>query len=131
MHLVLPGRVPSKKNSKRIVIVGGRPRIISSEAFLTWHEEMMLRIRPHRPKTPILSASVAIKFFAESRRRFDLSNAAESVMDLLVDAGILADDSAFNVGDLHLKLGGVESKNPRAEVVLTVTTKKAADLDFF
>jgi hypothetical protein len=32
-------------------------------------------------------------FFAENRRRFDLTNAAESVMDLLVDAEILADES--------------------------------------
>jgi len=95
---------------------GGRTYLVPSAAFESWHEEMMLRIRPHRPKTPIPSASVAIRFFADSRRRFDLSNAAESVMDLLVDAGILADDSAFNVGDLHLKLGGVEPNNARAEV---------------
>lgn len=119
MHLVLPGRVPSKKNSKRIVSAGGRPRIISSEAFLAWHEEMMLRVRRHRPKTPILSASVTIQFFADSRRRFDLSNAAESVMDLLVDAEILADDSAFHVPALSLTLGGVEPTNPRAEVSIT------------
>jgi hypothetical protein len=32
-------------------------------------------------------------------------------MDLLVDAGYLADDSAENVPDLHLQLGGVEPKN--------------------
>jgi len=38
MHFTLSGRVPSKKNSKRIVIAGGHLRIISSEAFLTWHE---------------------------------------------------------------------------------------------
>jgi Holliday junction resolvase RusA-like endonuclease len=117
--IVLPGRVPSKKNSKRIFMAGGRPRLISSEAFLTWHEEMMLRIRCRRPKKPILKAAVAITFFAENRRRFDLSNAAESVMDLLVDAGYLADDSADHVPDLHLQLGGVEPKSGRAEVEIT------------
>lgn len=116
MHLTLPGRVPSKKNSKRIVNAGGRPRLIPSEAFLTWHEEMMLRIRARRPKQPISKAKVAVIFFAENRRRFDLSNAAESVMDLLVDAEYLADDSAENVPDLHLQLGGVEPKNARVEV---------------
>jgi DNA adenine methylase len=29
MHFILPGRVPSKKNSKRLVLAGGRPRITS------------------------------------------------------------------------------------------------------
>ncbi len=115
MTITLPGRVPSKKNSKRIFCASGRPRVLSSEAYVTWHEEMMLRVRRHRPKTPILSASVAITFFAESRRRFDLTNAAESVMDLLVDAGILADDSWTVVPRLDLRFGGVESSNARAE----------------
>jgi len=119
MHLVLPGRVPSKKNSKRIVIAGGRPRLISSEAFTAWHEEMMLRVRRYRPKKPIARAAVAITFFAENRRRFDLSNAAESVMDLLVDAEILTDDSAENVPDLRLLFGGVDPKNARVEIEIT------------
>jgi Holliday junction resolvase RusA-like endonuclease len=105
-----------KKNSKRIIHAGGRPRLISSEAFVAWHEEMMLRVRRFRPKTPIASAHVAITFFAENRRRFDLSNAAESVMDLLVDAEILADDSWAVVSDLHLTFGGVAPKNARADV---------------
>jgi hypothetical protein len=119
MHLVLPGRVPSKKNSKRIIQAGGRPRLISSEAFLAWHEEMMLRVRRYRPKTPIASAHVAITFFAENRRRFDLSNAAESVMDLLVDAEILADDSWAVVPELHLLFGGVAPGNARTEIEVT------------
>ena len=116
MTITLPGRVPSKKNSKRIIQAGGTPRLISSEAFLAWHEEMMLRIRSHRPKTPIVRASVAITFFAENKRRFDLSNAAESVMDLLADAGILADDSWVVVPELKLLFGGIEPEKARAEI---------------
>ncbi len=83
-----------------------RPRLISSEAFLAWHEEMMLRVRRYRPKTPIARAAVAITFFAENCRIFDLTNAAESVMDLLVDAKILADDSWAVVPELTVKLVG-------------------------
>jgi Holliday junction resolvase RusA-like endonuclease len=118
MHLILPGRVPSKKNSKRIVMAGSRPRLISSEAFLAWHQEMMLRVRAHRPKRPIIKAAVAITFFAPNRRRFDLSNAAESVMDLLVEAGFLLDDCAENVPSLQLTYGGYGT-DARAEVEIT------------
>ena len=114
MTFSIPGRVPSKKNSKRWLQRGARRYLVPSEQFNAWHEEMMLRIRPHRPKTPIVRASVAITFCAENKRRFDLSNAAESVMDLLVDAWILADDSWKVVPELKLLFGGVEPK-PRGQ----------------
>lgn len=118
MTITLPGRVPSKKNSKRVFCQGARPRVLPSEAYVAWHEEMMLRLHRHRPKTPATSVSVAITFFAENRRRFDLTNAAESVMDLLVDAGILADDSWAVVPQVHLSFGGVEPKTARAEILI-------------
>lgn len=63
-----------------------------------------------------MQAKVSITFYPNTRRRFDLSNAAESVMDLLVDAAILADDSWSVVLDLSLHFGEVDPKNPRAEV---------------
>lgn len=107
------------ETSLEAIIAGGRPRLISSNAFLTWHEEMMLRIRAKRSKKPIPKAGVAITLFAENRRRFDLSNAAESVMDLLVDAQFLTDDSAANVPHLQLTFGGVEPKKARVEVEIT------------
>jgi len=116
MNLTLPGRVPSKKNSKRIIQAGGRPRLISSEAFLAWHEEMMLRIRRYRPKKPIRRAAVLITFYPPNGRRFDLSDAAESVMDLLVDAEILADDDFISVPELTLKFGELDRVNARADV---------------
>jgi Holliday junction resolvase RusA-like endonuclease len=114
--ITLPGRVPSKKNSKRIIQAGGRPRLISSEAFLAWHEEMMLRLRSKRPKTPLAHAEIGITFFAPDRIKGDLSNKAESVMDLLVDSGYLADDNWTVVGHVCLTFGGVDPKNPRAEI---------------
>jgi Holliday junction resolvase RusA-like endonuclease len=122
MHLTLPGRVPSKKNSKRWMKFGHRMVLVPSVQFNAWHEEMMLRIRRYRPKQPIPKAKVAIMFFAENRRRFDLSNAAESVMDLLVDAGILEDDSAENVPELVLTYGGVDPRKARAEVAINEQT---------
>lgn len=119
MKVILPGRVPSKKNSKRIVRFGNRRGLISSEAYMTWRTEMGFRIRRFRPKVPIVKAKVGIRFFAENRRKWDLSNAAESVMDLLVEEGFLTDDCVDNVPELHLQYGGVERNDPRAVVNIT------------
>ena len=110
MYLVLPGRPPSKKNSKRWLRRGTCTFLVPSEKHEAWHEEMALRVRKFRPKKPYQLARVLIAIHPENRRRFDLSNAAESVMDLLVDEGFIADDSAFNVPDLHLVLAPIAAE---------------------
>lgn len=39
-------------------------------------------------------------------------------MDLLVDAGILADDNWFVVPQLKLRFGGKDKINPRCEIII-------------
>ncbi len=119
MTIVLLGRPPSKKNSKRIVRFGSRPGLIFSEAYLAWREEMGYRIRRFRPAKPIVKAKVAIRFFAENKRRWDLTNAAESVMDLLVEEKFIEDNCVENVPRLELEYCGVDKEKPRAEVTVT------------
>ena len=48
----------------------------------------------------------------------DLTNKAESIMDTLVDAGILEDDCWKQTGPVHLIPMGVDKDNPRVEVEL-------------
>lgn len=116
MKLVLPGRVPSKKNQKRIVCRGNRPLLLSSENYEAWHEEMMLRVRRFRPKKPFETAVITVRIFPPDRIKGDLSNKEESVFDLLVDAGFLKDDNWFVLGEKHTYFGGVDRKNPRVEL---------------
>jgi Holliday junction resolvase RusA-like endonuclease len=123
MKIVLSGRIPSKKNSKRIVMAGRRPMIISSKDYETWHTVASYelrsqvkgsanRIRLSGPK------KVEITIFAPNKIKGDLSNKAESIMDLLVDNGVIEDDNWFDVPSLHLSFGGVDKANPRAVVVI-------------
>lgn len=67
----------------------------------------------------IEKCKVAITFFPETLRSADLSNKTESIMDLLVDCGIIKDDNWFVCSELTLKLGQVDKQNPRAEVTIT------------
>ena len=119
MHsITLLGRVPSKKNSKRRIQRGHHIFMVPSEQHENWHKEQMLYLSYTWPQNLFFSEvkGMEIIFFAPDKRKSDLSNKAESVMDLLVDAGILADDSWFVVPKLTLKLGGIDRENPRAEV---------------
>lgn len=130
MDIVIPGKIPSKKNSKRMVMnrATGRMFPISSKAFMAWHEEVMLIMSSeknklsaaHRNHIPIrVPCVVKVAFYAHDARLFDLTNKAESVMDLLVDAGFLSDDNISVVRNLEIAFMGIDRKNPRAEVKIS------------
>lgn len=127
----LVGNTPSKKNSKRVYAVKGRsyPVVLPSAIYTKWHKINMKRLPdcisyPGKGENDkILSfplpskVRISVKFYRDSLRRWDYSNALESVQDILVDAGILTDDSAE-----ELCIGAIthdiDRENPRAEVVL-------------
>jgi len=85
--ITLDGVIPSKKNS-RINIRSGRS--FPSKAYSEWHKRNL----PICTKATKYHSrcSIHILFFFGTLRRSDLTNKAESVMDLLVDAGVIKDD---------------------------------------
>ncbi len=119
LEITINGRIPSKKNSKRVFARGGRVIVIPSENHQAWHEEQSYRIKKFRPKKPIEKCKVKMTFYAPDKRKADLDNKATSILDLLVDNGIILDDSWFVVVDEDLHFGGVDKNNPRAEVIIT------------
>lgn len=66
-------------------------------------------------KLPKKNAVVKIKYYFKDRRRRDPDNySGKFILDGLVHAGVLADDS-FNNIELILR-GGYDRKNPRTEI---------------
>lgn len=90
-ELKLEGRVPSKKNS-RINIRAGRS--FPSKKYTEWHEDASWQLFIQKKKVGIKKCTIEIEFYPPDKRRYDLTNKAESIMDLLVDNGILEDDNA-------------------------------------
>ena len=110
MKITIRGRIPSKKNS-RINTRSGRS--FPSSKYKAWHKDASLQIL-NAPKQT--QKNVVLTFYMPDNRRCDLTNKAESVMDLLVDNGIFDDDAWQVTGDVHLKSAGIDKKNPRVEV---------------
>jgi hypothetical protein len=71
-----------------------------------------------RPAETLRPDQVAITIFAPNKVKDDISNKAESIMDLLVDNGVIEDDNWFEVPALYLAFGGVDKENPWAEVLI-------------
>ena len=93
--LVIEGETPSKKNSKIRTRAG---YMIPSAQHQKWHQDAMLQLhgqlsrmrkQPHMIDTPV---NIALVFFHGDNVRRDSDNQASSIMDLLQDAKILADD---------------------------------------
>lgn len=102
VQFVLEGRIPSKKNSRVTVRKTGRS--FPSPEYEAWHEAASIQImKYHVPRKSLtkLKAVVVIIFFPDDRTA-DLTNKAESVMDLMVDTGIIADDRWQNTGPVML-----------------------------
>lgn len=96
ISLRLSGVIPSKKNSRLCASRGGRIVNIPSASYTDWHKRNLSLIvyqsqgKPRAVRVPC-ALSLVVRY--PDRRRRDLDNALSSVLDLLVDAGILPDDS--------------------------------------
>jgi len=93
---------------------GARPILISTPAYALWHEEQMWKLKGK--KVPDVIRTLYLNFYAPDNRRTDLSNKAESVMDLLVDSGLIEDDNWKVIPKLVLEYKGVDKENPRCEI---------------
>ena len=113
MKIVIYGSTPSKKNSKIISCRGNKPCLFPSKNYTEWHKDALLQLIG---KKPIQSTVLILTFYATDNRKFDISNKAESILDTLVDAGLLEDDNYTFVNELHLKFGGVEKGQARCEI---------------
>jgi len=120
MKIVLPGDVPSKKNSKQIIWSKrlGRPFIISSNNHQKWHKEAFKELQATKYiGKNIQQTKICATFFSSTKRKFDLSNKWESIGDLLVDAKIIKDDNVTVIPELTLKYGGHDKLKPRVEIM--------------
>lgn len=97
----LAGRVRSKKNSKQMILRGGKPRIISSSAFQAWETqaraELFLQKRSLENAGQVFpikgNLCLTISFGMKGRAHEpDLSNLIEGPQDLLQELGVIEND---------------------------------------
>lgn len=128
MNITIPGPIPSKKNSLRRIMRGSQVFTVPSSNFERWNKMAFdklsktagLVVANPKQTQPGLNpqSKVTIIFYFPDKRRRDLTNGAESIMDLLVDLGVLYDDCWQAVPELLLQSGGIDRERPRAEVTI-------------
>jgi Holliday junction resolvase RusA-like endonuclease len=114
----ITGRIPSKKNS-RISTRSGRS--FPSKAYSEWHEQASWQLKAQKVQKQNPPYAILIHVHFPDRLKADLTNKAESIMDLLVDNGIIEDDNWKVVPSLTLT-ADYDKENPRAEVWINSLT---------
>jgi len=116
-HFIIKGRVPSKKNSRNVFVRRGKPVNIPSDKYREWHEQATIQLLQSPRKIRCLSAcEVQMEWYMPDNRKCDLTNKAESVMDLLVDCKIITDDRWQIVPRIMLNCRGIDRLSPRVEI---------------
>lgn len=117
MKFTIPVPPVTKKNSQRIIVAGGRPRIIPSKAFVDYEIEASYYLKRIKRITGMVNLKCV--YYMPTRRKVDLVNLLEATCDLLVTCGILEDDNCQIVVSHDGSRVLYDKDNPRTEVEIT------------
>ena len=119
LKITIPLPPTTKKNSQRIVVSRstGKPFILPSEQYKDY--EAKARWFIPKQKTPIdYPVNVKCLFYMPTRRKCDLTNLLEAIDDILVNAGVLADDNYTIIQSHDGSRVYYDKENPRTEIYI-------------
>ena len=118
---VFRGEVASKKNSKVLARVKGRPMLLPSRKFQEWEKRARLAIMAEgRPPVPLKAARLSMVIYHGDLIKRDSNNATQGVQDVLVDMGVIQDDNWMVIGSPDV-IHAIDVEDPRLEVLVEPT----------
>lgn len=118
IDFIIPLVPVSKKNSQRIFTNKrtGRPFIMPSEKYKEYEQAALWFI----PKVECIDYPVEVKclFYMPTHRKCDLTNMLESIDDIMVKSGLLADDNSAIIISHDESRILYDKENPRTEVYI-------------
>ena len=120
VKFTIPIEPKTKKNSQQIIMVKGRPRIIQSKSYRDYEQEAI----KFCPRAGIdYCVNVKAYYFRRKHHRVDLTNLESALMDVLVKAGTLKDDSCSIVVSTDGSRVFYDKENPRTEIEITAVVR--------
>jgi Holliday junction resolvase RusA-like endonuclease len=123
ISIFVSGRIPSKKNQKVFNIK--RRMLFSSKNHQAWEKAAKMEVAQQMNQPAPLEETflVELTFNLPDNRACDLTNRAESVMDLLVLCGVLKDDCWQVVP--RLVLSGMREKDEKVGCLVEIYAKES------
>lgn len=127
IRLVLRGDPRTKKNSQRIVVrPNGSRFVMPSRQYAAYEERCLWQLAGERRGIDY-PVNVACVYFMATHRKVDLCNLIEATLDILVKAGVIADDNANVVASHDGSRVRYDREDPRVEI----TISKLVEIDQF
>ncbi len=124
IEFTVAGAPRNKKNSRRYLRLGKFTKSVPSEAYCRWQDEAVPAIERLFAGTPAIDRPVNVRalFYVEADRRVDASGLYDGIADILVRAGVLADDNRRILVSWDGSRVFVDRKRPRVELLITEAT---------
>ena len=120
--LTVIGRIPTKKNSLRRMKFGRRVKTLPSQEYVAWERMAVILFSAQACafgiSLPLKRAEVDIEITFPDRRRTDISNKIEGIMDAMVKARVIADDCWTVIPILHAVSKGYDKNKAGAKITL-------------
>lgn len=120
ISFTIDGDPKPKKNSQRVIMCGGRPRIIQSKQYLEYEKSAVKQCR-ERSTAALISDPVNVRavYYRQTHRTIDITNLESALMDILVKAGVLEDDNCRIVVSTDGSRVRFDKDHPRTEITIT------------
>jgi Holliday junction resolvase RusA-like endonuclease len=122
MNLTIYGTPITKKNHMKIIRIGSHSGLVQSKQYTAYAEAAKQQIHRQaaRPGTGVTPVTVPVNlkcvYYMPSRRRVDLCNLLAATCDILVAAGVLADDNRDIVASHDGSRVYYDKQRPRVEI---------------
>lgn len=119
LRIWIPGDPRTKKNSQQIRRRGSQRWIAPSAAYRRYAAESVLRI-PSAVRLHIdHPVNVQCVYYMATQRKVDLVNLLEATLDILIAAGVLADDNSRIAASHDGSCVLYDRYNPGVEITIT------------
>lgn len=121
IHFTISIPPRSKKNSQQILVnpKTRRPFISPSSAYKAYRKAALMLIPADARRNIDYPVNVQAVFRMPTRRKVDVVNLQEALLDVLVDAGVLADDNSGIVAGMDGSRVVYDKEAPGTEVTIT------------
>ena len=121
--LLIKGKPVTKKNSQRILVnsATGQRFIAPSAQYKQYEKDAAFQLsKQFSGRKPIDSpVNISCEFFMPTSRKVDLTNLLEAADDVLVKAGVIADDNSNIVAGHDGSRVWIDREKPRTEITIS------------
>ena len=119
LKMILYGNPITKKNSQRIVKCGRYHKVLPSKQFLVYEKDCLSQIKGKDKLGIDKPVNLSCLYYMQRRYKVDLVNLLEGTCDILVNAGVIADDNFKIIYSMDGSRVFHDKENPRVEIEIS------------